>query len=70
MRRTREAIWTVESVSEKSLGEAEMWAIMVVRQFMLPRDSLSNMVSLLSLVVNDRHKGHKGSTGDQMCTSC
>lgn len=52
MRRTREAIWTVERVSEKSLGEAEMWAIMVVRQFMLPSDSLSNMVSLLSLVIH------------------
>lgn len=39
----------VESVSEKLLGDAEMWAIMVVRQFMLPSDSLSSMVSLLSL---------------------
>ena len=26
-----------------------MWAIMVVLQLMLPRDSLNNMVSLLSL---------------------
>lgn len=49
MRRRREAIWMVESVSEKLLGDAEMWAIMVVRQFMLPSDSLSSMVSLLSL---------------------
>lgn len=52
MRRTRDAIWMVERLSEKSAGEAEMWAIMVVRQFMLPSDSLSNMVSLLSLVTD------------------
>ncbi len=47
--RTREAIWSIESVSEKLLGDEEMWAIMVVRQFMFPRDSRSSMVSLLSL---------------------
>jgi len=39
----------VESVSEKLLGDEEMWAIMVVRQFMFPRDSRNSMVSLLSL---------------------
>lgn len=32
-----------------------MCAIMVVLQLMLPRDSLSNMVSLLSLQSNETH---------------
>lgn len=39
----------MESDSVKLAGESEMWAIMVVLQLMLPNDSLSSMVSLLSL---------------------
>lgn len=48
-----------------------MWAIMVVRQLMLPRDSLSSMVSLLSLnntsrnllLVKKEGEQRKGTTG-------
>ena len=57
--RTLEAIWTVNRVSEKSPGDAEMWAIMVVRQFMLPSDSLSNMASLLSLATDRDQSGRR-----------
>lgn len=46
---TREAICSVERVSEKWLGDEEMCAIMVVRQFMFPSDSRSSIVNLLSL---------------------
>lgn len=51
---TRDAIWMVESVSVKLLAIAEMCAIMVVRQFMFPRDSRSSIVSLLSLPQRNR----------------
>lgn len=46
---TREAICSVERVSEKWPGEEEMCAIMVVRQFMFPSDSRNSIVNLLSL---------------------
>ena len=39
-----------------------MWAIMVVLQLMFPRDSLSSMVSLLSLDWRSHNRYHNQSS--------
>lgn len=86
MRCIREASCTVESDSVKLAGESEMWAIMVVLQLMLPSDSLSSMVSLLSLNNSSKipsldnketknpntfpRKIIEGSTGIVCCCTC